>query len=129
MKMIAGALDFACSKRSRTRLAGDGPGQQRLAGAGRSVEQDALRDLRPHGLELFRRLEELLDLLELLDRLVGAGDVGEGDLGLILRHRARLGLAELHDPVAAALHRVHDPQERDDDEDERSEVEQQGPHN
>ena len=35
-------------------LAGDGAGQQRLAGAGRAVEQDALGDLGADGLELGR---------------------------------------------------------------------------
>ncbi len=53
-------------------LAGDRAGQQRLAGAGRAVEQHALGDLGADGLELGRLREELLDLLELLDRLVGA---------------------------------------------------------
>jgi hypothetical protein len=37
---------------------------------GRAVEQDALRDPRAERLELLRVLEELLDLVELLDRLV-----------------------------------------------------------
>ena len=53
-------------------LAGHRPGQQRLAGAGRAVEQHALGDLGADRLELGRVLQELLDLLELLDRLVGA---------------------------------------------------------
>ena len=54
--------------------------------------------------------EELLDLLELLDRLVGAGHVGEGRLGRVLADQLGLGLAEVHDPVAAALHLVHEEQ-------------------
>ena len=61
-------------------------------------------------LELRRRREELLDLLELLDRLVEAGDVGERDLGLVLvddGFGARL--AEAHDAAAAALHLAHAP--------------------
>ena len=58
------------------RLAGDRAGEQRLAGAGRAVEQHALGDLGADGLELRGLLEELLDLAELLDRLVAAGDVG-----------------------------------------------------
>src|SRR6185436_5569704 len=52
------------------RLARDGPGEQRLTGAGRPVEENALGDARAERLELLRVLEELLDLLELLDRLV-----------------------------------------------------------
>ena len=39
--------------------------------------------------------------------------------GLVLRHLAGLGLAELHHPAAAALHRVHE-EEEDADEEQRS---------
>jgi hypothetical protein len=107
MKMMAGALALACSNRSRTRrgadtdehldevgagdreerhagLAGDRAGEQGLAGPGRAEQQHALGDLGAQRLELLRVLEELLDLAELLDRLVGAGDVGEGDLRRVL---------------------------------------------
>ena len=52
--------------------------------------------------------EEVLDLLQLLDRLVGTGDVGEGDLRLVLVDLLGLGLAELAGTCAAALHRVHE---------------------
>ena len=58
-------------------LARDRAREQRLTGAGRPVEQDALGDARAERLELLRVLEELLDLLQLLDRLVDAGDVLE----------------------------------------------------
>ena len=104
------------------RLAGDGPGQQRLARAGRAEEQHALGDLGPDGLELGGRLEELLDLLQLLDGLVGAGHVGEGDLGLVLVDLLGLGLAELHDPVAAALHRVDEEEEHAHEQQEGQEL-------
>src|SRR5919199_1934316 len=56
-----------------TRLTRDGAREQGLAGAGRPVEQHALRDPGAERLELLRVLEELLDLLQLLDRLVHAG--------------------------------------------------------
>ena len=62
------------------RLAGDGAREQRLARAGRPVQQHALRDARAERLELLRVLEELLDLVQLLDRLVRAGDVLERHL-------------------------------------------------
>ena len=62
------------------RLTRDRAGQQRLAGAGRPVEQHALGDPRAERLELLRVLEELLDLVQLLDRLVHARDVAERDL-------------------------------------------------
>ena len=102
-------------------LARDRAGEQRLAGAGRAVEQHALGDLGAHGLELRRLLEELLDLAELLDGLLAAGDVGEGRLRHVLADQLRLGLGELHDPAAAALHLVHQEQEQQDDQDERQE--------
>jgi hypothetical protein len=89
----AGAFSLACSNRSRTRLAptptnistksepgdreerdarlaGDRARQQRLAGAGRAVQQHALGDLGADGLELAGLGEELADLLELLDGLL-----------------------------------------------------------
>ena len=105
-------------------LTGDGAGQQGLAGAGRAVEQHALGDLGADGLELRRLLQELLDLLELLDGLVAAGDVGEGRLRGVLGDQLGLGLAELHDSGAAALHLVHQEQEDHDDQDEGQQREQ-----
>ena len=65
-------------------LTGDRAGQQGLAGAGRAVEQHPLGDLGPERLVAAGVLQEVLDLVELLDRLVGAGDVGEGGLGHVL---------------------------------------------
>ena len=125
MKTIAGAFSLACSNRSRTRrgadtdehldevragdrverhggLAGHRPREQGLAGAGRAVEQHALGDLGADGLELRGLLEELLDLAELLDGLVAAGDVGERRLRHVLGDQLGLGLAELHHAAAAA---------------------------
>src|SRR5690606_7355165 len=63
------------------RLAGDGTREEGLTGAGRTVEQYALGDLRAERLVARRVLQEVLDLVELLDGLVGAGDIGEGRLG------------------------------------------------
>ena len=100
-------------------LAGDGSGQQRLAGAGLAVQQDALGDLRADGLELGRFGQELLDLLELLDRLVASGDVAEGGLRGVLVGDLGLRLAELHDSAAAALDGVEQEEEQHSDDDER----------
>ncbi len=78
-------------------------------------------DARAHGLELGGVLQEVLDLMQLFDGLVGARDVVERDLRALFRDELRARLAELHDPVAAALHaREHDPEE-DADEQERQE--------
>ena len=92
-------------------LAGDRAGQQRLAGAGRAVEQHALGDLRAERLVAGRVLQEVLDLVELLDGLVGAGHVGERGLRHVLGQLLGLGLAERHHPVAAALGVVHHPEQ------------------
>ena len=106
------------------RLTGDGAREERLAGSGRAVEQHALGDARADGLELGGLLQELLDLVELLDRLVGAGDVVEGDLRALLGDELGLGLAELHDAVAAALHaREHDPEEEADEHERQQDAE------
>ena len=105
------------------RLAGDGPGEQGLAGSGRAVQQDALGDPGAELLELLGVLEELLDLVQLLDGLVDAGDVLERHLRRVDADASGAALAEAHDLGAAALHLVHDEEpEPDDDhqgEDER----------
>ena len=53
--------------------------------------------------------------MELLDGLVGARDIREGDLRALFRDELGLRLAELHDAVAAALHaRQHEPEDQAD---------------
>ncbi len=96
------------------RLAGDRAREQRLARAGRPVEQHALGDARAERLELLRVLEELLDLLELLDGLVTAGDVLERHLRRVGRHPLGAALPEAHHLRAAALHLVHDEEPEED---------------
>ena len=90
-------------------LAGDGLGQEGLTGSGRAVEEDALGDLGADGAELLRLGEELADLLELLDGLVLASDVGEGDVGHLLGTDFRLGAAEAHGAAAPAAHATDEP--------------------
>jgi hypothetical protein len=108
-------------------LACDSTGEQRLARAGLTVEKDALGDLGADRLELRRLGEELLDLLQLLDRLVGAGDVGEGGLGHVLGDQLRLGLRELHDAATAALHLGQQEEEDQRDDDDREQRGDQRP--
>ena len=90
-------------------LAGDCLGEQGLPGPGRAVQQDALGDLGAHGLELLGFGEELADLLQLLDRLVLAGDIVEGDVGHLLGAHLRLGPSETHGPAAASAHPPQQP--------------------
>jgi hypothetical protein len=106
------------------RLACDRARQQRLTGAGRAVEQDALRDPRAQRLELLRVLEELLDLLELLDGLVDARDVLEADLRRVGGHSLCARLAEGHHLRAAALDLVHQEDPEGDQDDEREQREE-----
>ena len=108
-------------------LAGDGPRQQRLAGARRAEQQHALGDARAQGLELLRVLEELLDLLQLLDGLVDAGHVLERDLGRVDRHPLGAALAEAHHLGAAALHLVHQEDPEHEEEQERQDRDQRAP--
>ena len=108
MKMIDGAASLACLKRSRTREAptptiastnseaerwkkaacaspGHRAGEQRLAGAGQPVEQDAVGDPRPELGVALRVFEEVDDLFQLVLGLVDPGDVLEGDSVLLAR--------------------------------------------
>jgi hypothetical protein len=77
-----------------------------------------------------RVLEEFLDLLELLHRLVNASDVAEGNFRRVDRHPLGFRFAEVHHPAAAALHLVHqeDPkaEEEDEGQDQRQQREQPG---
>ncbi len=107
------------------RLAGHGAREQRLAGARRPVEQHALGDARTESLELLGVLQELLDLVELLDRLVHARDVAEGDLGRVDAHALGARLAEGHDLRPAALHLVHEEDPEPDEDQEGQDVGEQ----
>ena len=106
-------------------LAGDCASEQRLAGAGRAIEQDALRNAGAQRLELLGVLEELLDLMELLHRLVGSSDIAEGDLGRIDRHPLCPGFPEAHHPRAAALHLVHQEDPEGEEQQEGQDVGEQ----
>ena len=137
MKTMHGDACFACSNRSRTRLAPTptnistksepemekngtpaSPATARASSVlpvpGGPVEQHALGDARAERLELLRVLEELLDLLELLDGLVTAGDVLERHLGRVGRHPLGAALPEAHHLRAAALNLVHDEEPEED---------------
>ena len=61
------------------RLAGDGTREERLAGSGRADQQDTLRHVAADGREAIRVAQEVDDFLDLVLRLVDAGDVLERD--------------------------------------------------
>ena len=94
------------------RLVGDGLGQERLAGTGRAVQQDALRHLRAQPLEPLRVGEEVDDLAQLVLGLLDAGDVVPGDRGL--RLRADLLRLRARHQLQRAPHEVDDHREQED---------------
>ena len=97
-------------------LAGDGAGEQRLAGARRAHQQHALRNAAAELLEFLRFLEELDDLLQFFFRFIDARDVLERHLLLRARRELRLALAERQRLVAAALHLAHEEQPEADNQ-------------
>ena len=58
--------------------------EQRFARSRRADQEHALRDAAAERLVFFRRLEEIDDLAQLVDRFVDAGDVFEGDRHVFL---------------------------------------------
>ena len=86
----------------RVRLARHRARDQRLAGAGRPVEEDAVRDPGAEAHVPVGRLQEVDDLGELRLRLVDSGDVVERDLDRRRIDPARLRPAEVPEPAEAA---------------------------
>jgi len=68
--------------------------------------------------------EEVFDLLQFLDGLVGARHVGEGGLRHVLAQLFGLGLAEVEHPVTATLDVVHHPQQQEQQQTQRDEIDQ-----
>jgi hypothetical protein len=106
-------------------LAGDGLGQQRLAGARGADQQHAARDAAAELLELLRVLQEVDQFLDLFLGLVAAGDVGEGGGVVGLVEHARLALAEAEGAaLAAALHLAHEVDPHADQQQHRAPADQ-----
>jgi len=98
----------------------------RLAGARGADQQQAARDAATELLELLRVLQEVDDFLDFLLGLVAAGDVGEGDLVVVLVEHARLALAEREGAaLAAALHLPHEVDPDADEQEHRPPADQQ----
>ena len=86
-------LRSAQAEKGHLRFAGDGLGQQRLAGARRADEEHALRNAAADVRVFLRMLEELDDLLQLFFGFVDAGDVTEPHLHIVLGVNLRAGCA------------------------------------
>ena len=85
-------------------FAGNGAGQQRLAGAGRPDEQQAARDPPAEPLEFTGVAQEFDDLLQIEFRFVDTGHVLEGDAAMRLGQKLGAALAEAKRLAAGALH-------------------------
>ena len=70
------------------RFAGDGLGQQGLAGTRRTDHQHTTRNAPAELLEFCRIAQEFDQLLDVILGLIDTGDIGEGDLDLILALQA-----------------------------------------
>ena len=106
-------------------LAGNSLCEQGLTGSRRSVQQHTLRDAGTNLLELRGFLQELLNFSEFLERLIGSGDISEGNLRVFLRHQLGARLAKLHDTAGAtALHPGHHDPNKEHDEHDREQQRQ-----
>jgi len=101
-------------------LAGDGLGEQGLAGAGLAHHEHTPGNAPAEPLELVGFAQEVDKFLDILLGLLHSGDIGEGDLDLVLAEQFGLALAEGHGAALAADAALHLPHEeekqRDDDE-------------
>ena len=89
-------------------FAGDGAGEQGLAGARRADQQHALGNFAAQALEFLRVLEEFDDLLKLLLGLVDTGDILEGHPTGLFGQQAGPALAEPHGLSPGRLHLAHE---------------------
>ena len=113
------------AKERYARFAGNSLGQQRLTGARRAHEQYTTRNLGAQLAVAIRIAQEVADLLELLDRLVHAGNVLKLDLGACGLVGLGVGLAKLHVPVVGAHHLAHKVEHNGDQGDRRKHAHRQ----
>ena len=99
-------------------LAGDGAGEQSLAGARRADQEDAARQARAEHAVALGVLQEIDDLLDLGLGLVDPGDIGERGLGVLLDIDLGLALADRHQAAGTHAARSHAPHQEDPDAEE-----------
>ena len=118
-------LGTADAEERHAGLTRDGARHQRLAGAGRSDQQDATRDAGTERVELLRVLEEFDDFLELRLGLVDAGHVVERDDRLVAEEHPGSALAERQGLVVGALGLSHHEEDEAADDEQRQKAGQQ----
>ena len=106
-------------------LAGNGTGQQRLAGARGADEQHAFRHPGADLLETAGRLEEVDDFADLLFDPLVAGDVIEGRAWAFGRVDLGSGAPDRHDPGHLALGPAAHPDEEADDQGDGKQVDEE----
>ena len=106
-------------------LAGDGLGEQRLAGAGRAEEQHALRDLGAHSSN--GRVDARNSLISSSSSTASSSPATSANVtfGWSLLTRLGLRLAEAHHAAPAALHLAEQDDDEHEDEHERQQAEQE----
>ena len=104
------------------RLTRNRPSQQRLPRPRRPIQQHTLRNPSPQRLKLLRILQKLLDLMQLLNRLIRPSHVLKRHLRRIRRHPLRPRLPETHHLRTATLHLVHQEDPEAEEEEERQQV-------
>ena len=112
------------AKERHAGLAGNGLGEQRLTGTRRANQQNAARNLCAKLAITLRLNQEVANLLELFDRLVDAGDIGELDLGARGLVGLCVGFTKLHVLVVGAHHLTHEVNDDDDEHHARQGVDQ-----
>src|SRR5438874_8117066 len=81
-------------------LAGDGAGEQCLAGAGRPDQKHAFRNAPPEFLKLLRITQKLDQLLHFILGFLDSGDVAESNFIFVASQHARFGFAEVQGAFA-----------------------------
>ena len=100
-------------------LARNGAGQQGLTGTRRAIKQHATRNLRAQVVVARRILQEVLDFLQLIHGLIGAGNILEGIGRHILGQLLGLGAADAEHAAGALLHAGHEPEQQAEEDDHR----------
>ena len=108
-------------------LAGDGAGEEGLAGAGRADHENAFGDAAAELLEFFRIAEEVNQFGDFFPRLFDPGDILEGDLVFVPRHHAGFAFAEVESTAAGHFElRAEDEIQNDEKEENREKSDECG---
>jgi hypothetical protein len=106
-------------KERHPRLAGNGTSEQCLAGPRRADQQHALGRAAAETSVCHGILQKVDDLDQLVLGFVDTGDIGEGDLGLLLDIDLGAALADRHQPAEPALPHAPDREHPDADKEDR----------